>query len=135
MRALATDVPESGGLASKAEAWLRAELPPAWIAAIDHDDSGSLAQARKTVDVEEWWRRFGKTGYFVPTWPQAHGGHDATVEEARAVRQVLSRYKVPRPLSHASFHAARRFSSGGRIFKRSNSSRRSANKPRFGANS
>ena len=27
------------------------------------------------------------------------------VEEARAVRQVLSRYKVPRPLSHASFHA------------------------------
>ena len=103
---MATDVTERRDLASDAEKWLRSELPVEWVMAIDNGDSASLAQARKTVDVEQWWRRFGKTGYFVPTWPQEHGGHDATVEEARAVRQVLNRYKVPRPLSHASFHAA-----------------------------
>ena len=61
-----------------AETWLRSELPVEWIMAIDNGDSASLAQARKTVDVEEWWRRFGKTGYFVPTWPQEHGGHNTT---------------------------------------------------------
>jgi alkylation response protein AidB-like acyl-CoA dehydrogenase len=92
-------------LSTEAEEWLRQELPRAWVDAIDRGDAEALAAARATVDVEEWWRRLGDTGYFVPTWPKEFGGHSASAEEARAVRQILNRYKVPRPLSHASFHA------------------------------
>jgi alkylation response protein AidB-like acyl-CoA dehydrogenase len=100
-------VSQSGGdLAADVEAWLRAELPAAWVAAIDRDDARALAEARETVDVEDWWRRLGQTGYFVPTWPREYGGHDADMRTARGVRAVLAKYKVPRPLSHASFHAA-----------------------------
>lgn len=115
---MTTDAQERRDLASEAEDWLRAELPLSWIEAIDRDDSASLAQARKTVDVEEWWRRLGKVGYFVPTWPKEYGGHDAKVEEARAVRQVLARYKIPRPLSHASFHAASAILKWGTAFQK-----------------
>jgi len=97
---------QGGDLSDQVEEWLRAELPSAWVRAIDSDDARALAEARETVDVEEWWRRLGKTGYFVPTWPGEYGGHGADVSAARAVRAVLARYKVPRPLSHASFHAA-----------------------------
>jgi alkylation response protein AidB-like acyl-CoA dehydrogenase len=104
--ALTTVGQHGGDLGAEVEAWLRAELPAAWVQAIDRDDARALAQARQAVDVGDWWRRLGKTGYFVPTWPKEYGGHDADVAQARRVRAVLAKYKVPRPLSHASFHAA-----------------------------
>lgn len=99
------DPGQPADLAAVVEDWLRAELPADWVRAIDTDDPATLAEARRALDPEDWWKRLGKTGYFVPTWPSEYGGHDATAEQASRVRQVLNRYKVPRPLSHASFHA------------------------------
>jgi alkylation response protein AidB-like acyl-CoA dehydrogenase len=99
------DPDQTADLASVVEDWLRAELPAEWVRAIDADDPATLAEARRRLDTADWWRRLGKTGYFVPTWPREYGGHDATAEQASRVRQVLNRYKIPRPLSHASFHA------------------------------
>lgn len=99
------DPGQPADLAAVVEDWLRAELPADWVRAIDTDDPATLAEARRALDSEDWWKRLGKTGYFVPTWPREYGGHDATAEQASRVRQVLNRYKVPRPLSHASFHA------------------------------
>jgi alkylation response protein AidB-like acyl-CoA dehydrogenase len=99
------DPGQPADLAAVVEDWLRAELPADWVRAIDTDDPATLAEARRALDSEDWWKRLGKTGYFVPTWPSEYGGHDATAEQASRVRQVLNRYKVPRPLSHASFHA------------------------------
>lgn len=99
------DPEQPADLAAVVEDWLRAELPADWIRAIDTDDPATLAKARRALDAEDWWKRLGKTGYFIPTWPSEYGGHDATAEQASRVRQVLNRYKVPRPLSHASFHA------------------------------
>jgi alkylation response protein AidB-like acyl-CoA dehydrogenase len=99
------DPGQPADLAAVVEDWLRAELPADWVRAIDTHDPATLAEARRALDSEDWWKRLGKTGYFVPTWPSEYGGHDATAEQASRVRQVLNRYKVPRPLSHASFHA------------------------------
>lgn len=98
--ALTADTQPGGELGAEVEAWLRAELPAAWVQAIDRDDARALAVARESVDVEDWWRRLGKTGYFVPTWPREYGGHEADVSQARSVRAVLARYKVPRPLTN-----------------------------------
>lgn len=99
------DPGQPADLAGVVEDWLRAELPADWVRAIDTGDAATLAEARRALDPADWWKRLGKTGYFVPTWPSEYGGHDATAEQASRVRQVLNRYKVPRPLSHASFHA------------------------------
>jgi alkylation response protein AidB-like acyl-CoA dehydrogenase len=99
------DPGDPADLAAIVEDWLRAELPAEWVRAIDIDDAPALAEARRSLDTEDWWKRLGKTGYFVPTWPRQYGGHDAPAEQASRVRQVFNRYKVPRPLSHASFHA------------------------------
>lgn len=91
-------------LAAQAENWLREQLPAEWIDAVDRGDTAAVSAARRAMDRKQWWSRIGPTGYFNPTWPSRWGGHDATATQARDLRRVLSRYGVPTPLSHASFH-------------------------------
>lgn len=94
----------SAGLAAEAEAWLREHLPTEWVQAVDAGDTAAVSKARRVLDRRAWWREFGPTGYFNATWPVQWGGHGCSGAEARDVRRVLSRFGVPTPLSHASFH-------------------------------
>ena len=114
------DPGQPADLAAVVEDWLRAELPADWVRAIDTDDPAMLAAARRALDPADWWKRLGKTGYFVPTWPSEYGGHDATAEQASRVRQVLNRYKVPRPLRNSarSRKAFRRSWANSRLWSR-----------------
>src|SRR6516165_11388680 len=85
-----------GDLATRVEDWLRANLPPDWVVAVDRDDAVALRRAREGLDVAAWWERLGDAGWFFSTWPVEYGGHGFDGEQAGVVNNVLRRYKVPR---------------------------------------
>ena len=85
-----------GDLATRVEDWLRANLPPDWVDAVDRDDAVALRRARERLDVADWWERLGDAGWFFSTWPVEYGGHGFDGEQAGVVNNVLRRYKVPR---------------------------------------
>ena len=77
-------------------AWLRDNLPPQWVEAIDSGDDAKLREARKLVNYNEWCARLGEAGWATPTWPAEFGFRGLTAEQARAVNEELGRYKVHR---------------------------------------
>ena len=54
--------------------WLRATLPPEWIAAIDADDKQALRISRERLDTRDWWERLGEAGWYFSNWPIEYGG-------------------------------------------------------------
>ncbi|MEY2419247.1 MAG: hypothetical protein QOG90_1927 [Actinomycetota bacterium] len=76
--------------------WLHDNLPAEWVEGIDNNDPAKVAEARKSVDYNDWCERLGKAGYATPTWPKEYGGAGLDPEGARTVMEELSRYKVPR---------------------------------------
>jgi alkylation response protein AidB-like acyl-CoA dehydrogenase len=83
-------------LTAEVDGFLREQLPPAWIDAIERDDAVALAEARPTLDMEHWWARLAEAGYTTPNWPTEYGGLGAPPRVTNAVRRTLNRYKVPR---------------------------------------
>ena len=83
-------------LTAAVDRFLREQLPPAWIDAIERDDAVALAEARPTLDMDQWWVRLAEAGYATPTWPTEYGGLGAPPRVANAVGRTLGRYKVPR---------------------------------------
>ncbi len=80
--------------------WLRDELPPGWMDAIDAGDAGTVAALRSGLDYSDWCVRFGEAGYATPTWPAEYGaGLSLSPADARFVNEVLNHYKVPRPFN------------------------------------
>jgi len=78
------------------ERFLRAELPPDWVAAVDRDDADALAAARQQLELEQWWVHLADAGYVTPTWPEEHGGLGVVPRVAGAIARALGGYKVPR---------------------------------------
>lgn len=83
-------------LRAQVVAWLRANLPAAWVAAIEHDDKPALRRAREQLDTRDWWERLGDAGWYFSNWPVEHGGLGLDPMRATVVNRVLSEYKVPR---------------------------------------
>lgn len=81
---------------AEVERFLRVELPPDWVAAIDNDDADALASARDQLDLEQWWLHLADAGYVTPTWPTEYGGLGASPRIGGAIARTLGRYKVPR---------------------------------------
>ena len=76
--------------------WLRATLPPEWIAAIDADDKPALRTARERLDTRDWWERLGEAGWYFSNWPIEYGGLGLDPVRASVVNRALGEYKVPR---------------------------------------
>jgi alkylation response protein AidB-like acyl-CoA dehydrogenase len=76
--------------------WLRTNLPPEWVAAIDEGDDAKLRAARPLVDFNEWCAKLGAAGWATPTWPKEYGGGGVDPSQAKVVNEELARYKVPR---------------------------------------
>jgi alkylation response protein AidB-like acyl-CoA dehydrogenase len=76
--------------------WLRENLPAEWVKGVEDNDPVLLAEARKTVDYNDWCERLGKAGYATPSWPKEYGGAGLDPEGVRVVMEELGRYKVPR---------------------------------------
>jgi alkylation response protein AidB-like acyl-CoA dehydrogenase len=76
--------------------WLRENLPPLWVEAIDTDDASKLRQARSLVDYSDWCARLGEAGWTTPTWPREYSGAGLEPRQARIVNEELTHYKVHR---------------------------------------
>ena len=76
--------------------WLRENLPPRWVQAIDEDDAMKLRAARSEIDYDDWCARLGEAGWATPTWPAEYGFPGLSGSQARIVSEELNRYKVPR---------------------------------------
>jgi alkylation response protein AidB-like acyl-CoA dehydrogenase len=95
-RATSAERAESETEVERAEAFVRAALPAAWIDAIDRNDAEALAVARPELALDDWWRAYADAGHATPTWPVEHGGLGLSPAVAAAVRRALNRYKLPR---------------------------------------
>jgi alkylation response protein AidB-like acyl-CoA dehydrogenase len=76
--------------------WLRENLPPAWVEAIDEGDEEKLRNARELVDFNDWCARLGEAGWATPTWPAEYGFLGLSGAQAKVVNDELGRWKVPR---------------------------------------
>jgi alkylation response protein AidB-like acyl-CoA dehydrogenase len=81
---------------AEADRYFRAQLPAAWVDAIDRGDIEALGAARRTVDPDELWSRIAAGGYLVPTWSVEHGGLGASAKVGAAISRALGAYKMPR---------------------------------------
>jgi alkylation response protein AidB-like acyl-CoA dehydrogenase len=80
--------------------WLSDNLPAGWIEAVDDGDEERAASLRKQLDYSEWCVRLGEAGYATPTWPAEYGaGLSLAPAQAKAVNDVLNRYRAPRPFN------------------------------------
>jgi alkylation response protein AidB-like acyl-CoA dehydrogenase len=80
--------------------WLRENLPPGWMEAVDAGDDEAFAALRRQLDYDEWCVRLGEAGYATPTWPAEYGaGLSLTPGQSKHVNDVLNRYRVPRPFN------------------------------------
>lgn len=87
---------QAAQMVAETEEFLRQELPPAWVAAIDAEDADALASVRDQLDVDRWWIRLADAGFATPTWPTEYGGRGLDPGLGADVTRTLSKYKVPR---------------------------------------
>jgi alkylation response protein AidB-like acyl-CoA dehydrogenase len=76
--------------------WLRDNLPPLWVEAIDEDDDAKLRAARGLVEYNAWCAKLGEAGWATPTWPKEYGGGGLEPAQAKVVNEELAHYKVNR---------------------------------------
>jgi alkylation response protein AidB-like acyl-CoA dehydrogenase len=76
--------------------WLRENLPPQWVEAIEEGDDEKLRGARELVDFNDWCARLGEAGWATPTWPEEYGFLGLSGSQAKVVNEELNRWKVPR---------------------------------------
>lgn len=88
------DLPDEE-LSATVTAWMRENLPPDWVRAIDAGDRDALAVARRGLDVADWWLRLGEAGWFYSSWPERYGGHGLEPAQVAVVNDVLRTYKAP----------------------------------------
>ena len=90
----------SEDLRAQTLAWLRENLPPDWMDAVDAGDEEKVAALRRDLDYAEWCVRLGEAGYATPTWPKEYGaGLSLPPGQAKVVNEVLGHYRVPRPFN------------------------------------
>src|SRR5260370_20936006 len=99
---MAVDAPEitAEQLRDQTFAWLRDNLPPGWIEAVDAGDDEKVSALRGELDYSEWGIRLGEAGYATPTWPKEDGaGLSLPPGQAKVVNEGLNRHRVPRPFT------------------------------------
>ena len=69
-------------------AWVMANVPEAWRAA-SAGGRAAIRAVRPRSDYEAWYPTFADSGMAVATWPVAYGGLDLTVEQAKAIEDVI----------------------------------------------
>jgi len=76
--------------------WLRENLPAGWIEAVDDGDGPTLEALRRQLDTTAFQVALGKSGYAAPTWPREYCGLSLSQEQSHAIKETLTRYRVPR---------------------------------------
>ncbi|WP_330181031.1 acyl-CoA dehydrogenase family protein [Nocardia sp. NBC_01503] len=84
------------GFHDRAERWVRAQLPPKWLAAIESGDDGYQPEPDDPA-VREWFGALAARGWTVPYWPREYGGAGLDHDHTAVVRAVLTRYRAELP--------------------------------------
>ncbi|MCW2504157.1 MAG: Acyl-CoA dehydrogenase [Actinomycetia bacterium] len=85
-------------LADAVGAWLRENLPPDWLAAVDAGDHAAVERIRADPGRRAaWFDVLGASGLATPTWPWGQGGLGLTADRASIVTEQLVRYRAERP--------------------------------------
>jgi len=83
------------------EAWLRAELPPEWVRAVDANDPVALFALRENDELStSWFRKLGSTGLSTAAWPVAYGGLGLPRARAQMIGRSLAKYGAGPPLKY-----------------------------------
>jgi alkylation response protein AidB-like acyl-CoA dehydrogenase len=77
-------------------AWLRENLPSAWIEGIEQDDDEKLREGRRQLNQAEFLEKIAAAGWAQPTWPVEYSGAGLEPRQARVVEEIKTNYKVPR---------------------------------------
>ncbi len=72
--------------------WLRENLPPGWIEAVDDGDGPTLEALRRQLDTTAFQVALGKSGYAAPAWPREYCGLSLSQEQSHAIEETLTRY-------------------------------------------
>src|SRR5436309_3254078 len=76
--------------------WLRENLPPLWVEAIEESDDDKFRRARDLVEYGDWCARLGEAGWATPSWPAEYGFLGLSGSQAKVVNDELGRWRVPR---------------------------------------
>jgi alkylation response protein AidB-like acyl-CoA dehydrogenase len=77
-------------------AWLRENLPSAWVEGIEQDDEDKLREGRRQLNQAEFLEKLAAAGWAQPTWPKEYGGAGLEAPQARVVDETKTFYKAPR---------------------------------------
>lgn len=89
-----TASPRSDGVAAEFDAWLRAELPPDWVDAVDRGDVSSLEHLSAGPTGDAVLKAAAAAGWLVPDWPLKYGGRALDGDAASVVKAALRRWRV-----------------------------------------
>jgi len=95
MRWTIEDTAERAAFREEVRGWLRENLPPGWMDAVDAGDEEGLRRARACWDPGPWSVAVGTSGYGAPLWPKEYGGLSGEPWTQQLVREELGRYRLP----------------------------------------
>jgi alkylation response protein AidB-like acyl-CoA dehydrogenase len=78
------------------QAWVDAEVPPAWIEAGRRGGAAAVREVRTRAAYEAWYPVFGRSGLVAATWPRDYGGLDLAPGMARRVDETLRPFNLGR---------------------------------------
>ena len=82
-------------------AWLAENCPDSMQTPLPQSEmpSGGKRTVYKNPDTKIWMDRMSAQGYTVPTWPKEYGGAGLDADEARVLREEMSRIQARPALS------------------------------------
>jgi len=95
------DAPSETAAVELVEAWLRAELAPEWVRAIDASNPVALFALREDDALSTaWFSKLGPTGLSTAAWPVAYGGLGLPRARAQTIGRTLAKYGAGPPLKY-----------------------------------
>jgi len=91
------DTPEQAEFRADFRTWLREELAPGWMQAIDagDDDGFERIRADSAFNPFGWTGKIGSSRFAAPLWPKEYGGLSGEPWMVRVIRSELVRYRLP----------------------------------------
>ena len=97
MRWEVEDTPEQAEFRAEFKEWLRENLAPGWIEAVEsgNDDAFEEVRTKSRFNPFEWSGKIGRSRFAAPLWPKDYGGLSGEPWMVRVIRSELVRYRLP----------------------------------------
>jgi alkylation response protein AidB-like acyl-CoA dehydrogenase len=100
---MTTSTEELSGLRSEVRAWLEANVPAGWRAAMTGSSQEAFVAAQR-----DWFRKLADAGYATPHWPAGWPGGGRSLAEQKVIYEEIARADAPRLILYfmSLYHAA-----------------------------